>query len=167
MINKEKKKHFKLNELIDIERHYDYEFVKKKKLLDSEVDEKWVEYIYKFVADKNIYFVRISHPLNRDYFFTVDFVEKDSYKENKIIDFDFKYNDLNQHDSMKVIATVFNVIKEYYENNIDVLEYFGFSATEKRKNIYKYVISKLFPTWRIRSEEKAGNEWIIHYNLNL
>jgi hypothetical protein len=155
-----------MNELIDTERHYDYKFVKKNKILDKENDEMWLEYIYKFSTDKNIYFVRISHPKGREDFFTTDFVEKDSYKDEKEINFGLKYNDLNQHDSMKVISTVFRIIKEYYESNIDTLEYFGFSATEKRHRIYKYVISKLFPKWKLRSDKKDGEEWIVHYDLN-
>lgn len=148
--------------MVDLNRYYDYEYIKTLDFIDD--GEKWHQFIYRFKSDKNIYYARISYPEYDGSYFTIDFLEEDRYSDYDNF-FDIEYKDLNQYDSMKVISTVFKIIKDYYEINKDILESFGFNATEKRSRIYKYVISKIFPTWILESDKEKDGYWITHYRI--
>lgn len=71
-----------------------------------------------------MYYVRIGYPESNEAYFTIDFLEEDSYSKDEI--FNIKYKDLKQFDSMKVISTVFKIIKDYYNHNKKILQYFGY-----------------------------------------
>ena len=146
--------------MIDIDRYYDYESVE---IIDGEdVDHNGDKltthtHIYKFSSPHDDYYLEITWIEEYGDYFTADYQDSDSYLKNEDGLFDRTYKDTGNHDAIKIISTVFKIIKDFYENN-DNLHVFGFNVKDiKRLKIYKYVIEKIFPSWKY-SEEDSYDE---------
>jgi hypothetical protein len=115
------------------------------------------------------YYVTISSWERNYAAFSADFRPEEDYEkdeENKVDLLDVKYEETNRFDAFRVLSTVFNIIKDFYEYNIKTLNTFMFTADDKRKSVYKKIINKLFPTWKLTSEEKKEDGmWRLEYEF--
>jgi len=163
-------KHLHLyNESIDTDKSYDYEYHSTE---EGEVDgDKFTTYYYVFITkDGDKYYVSVSYFDYNTTSFTVDFQDEQTFVKDREEGKDFltyTYINTNKFDAFKIITTVFKVIKDFYEYNIDTLEEFTFNCEDdKRHNIYKHIIKKLFPSWELSEDNKDDDgQWVLVYKF--
>ena len=157
------------NESINLDTAYDYEYHSTE---EGDVDgDKFTTYYYTFTGkDKEKYYVSLSYFDYNLGSFTADFQDEKTFLKDREEGKDFltyTYINTNKFDAFKVITTVFKIIKDFYEHNIETLDGFNFNCEDdKRHNIYKHIISKLFPTWKLTKDEKdSDGTWDLTYDF--
>jgi hypothetical protein len=148
----------KVNELFETENTYPYQFVTKRKWMKP-----FVEHVYKFKSRDNItYYVTLS--LNTDWGrASIKFTDEYNYKGimNKIKD---RYANLETHDAINVLNTVFKIGKDYYEKFKDQIKEVTTNTMDtKRLNIYKHIFSKYFKGWKMNSYTDKRGEFVLEF----
>ena len=141
-------RYLKIFELFDAGNVYKYELIDTKKGKDDDCGD-YDSYIYKFEGKSgDVYittlnfFTDIAHYNNAlDNFVTLDFQDEESYKQNSDSNiFDIEYKNLNIHDAVKIINTVFDILLDFMKNH-DV-HCISFNCTNDRARPYLYAIRK-------------------------
>jgi len=146
----------KINELFDTEKTYNYKFVKTRTWMKPFIDD-----IYRFTSKDNItYYVTITYdPDNGEA--SVKFTDKDHYfKLTRLKD---RYVNIDKHDAINVLNTVFKICKDYYDENKDeIMMVKTNTRDEKRLNVYEYIMKKYFKNWKVDtySDETKGEYYI-------
>jgi hypothetical protein len=158
-----------INESIDVDiNYYDYEYCDTIYDIDDDND-KYTRYIYMFKNKNNKkYIVNIYFYDYNTSSFTIDFQDYETYKQDVKLNIDIynrTYKNLNRFDQFKILSTIFKIIKDFYEYNIDILHEFIFSAEDKRKKIYMNIIHKIFPNWKLVKEKLENNMWTLIYHF--
>lgn len=159
----------KITESLGTDRYYNYDLYNTITGTDKEGD-KYTSYIFNFQnkLEQN-YYVTITFFDFDSTSFTVDFQEEESFMKdndnNKDI-LDRTYVNTNTYDSFMILSTVIKIIKDFYEHNKDILHQFRFVAKgDKRYNIYKSMIKKEFPEWKITMDSIVGDVHHVVYNF--
>lgn len=158
-----------IKESFDIDNIYEYEYLDNLYEQDKEGNHTIYRYMFK---DKynNKYIVNIIIFDYNKYTITVDFQDLETYKKDikhKISFLNRTYLNLNRFDTNKILMTVFNIIKSFCDENSDIIHEFVFTAEDdKRHNIYKYIINKIFPYWNLYEDIKDTNGvWNLSYKF--
>jgi hypothetical protein len=163
-------KSYKLfTESFDLSNAYDYEVLGTTEKVDKSGD-KYLSFLYSFVDNNGRkYYVGLTSWEMSYYSFSADFRTEEEYlkdEKSKTDILDIKYLDTNRFDAFRVLSTVFLIIKNFYEYNIKTLTSFAFVADDiKRRNIYKNIIQKLFPDWKLVRDEELDGTWHLEYNF--
>ena len=152
----------KMNELFETEKTYDYQFVKKHTWMDP-----YIDFIYKFRSKDNIlYFVTVSFN-KMDNYLGVKFTDESGFTGTlkyllKNGPFD-KYYEMNKHDAINVLNTVVKICKDFVteHTNLDIKGFKTWTFSQKRANVYKYILAKYFKGWNISSYMNNKKEYEI------
>jgi hypothetical protein len=153
---------YKINEIFESERTYNYEFVKKNTWMDP-----YIDFIYKFKSKDNIlYFVTVSFNKMNNYL-GVKFADEKGFTGTlkyllKNGPFD-KYYDMDKHDAINVINTVVKICKDFAleHRELNIKGFKTWTFNQKRVNIYKYILGKYFKGWDINSYLNKEKEYVI------
>lgn len=140
---------YSINELFDANNFYEYTLISKEEV--DEEDENIQIFLSRFTFTSKIndeYYVRLFHYISHDTlnyykdFVSIDFLEENQYKTQKN-NFGFEdYVNTQKFDAIKIINTVFNILKNYVsDNNIEII---SFNCDQHRYKTYKYLINKYF-----------------------
>ena len=159
------------NESINFENSYNYKVKGTTEHIDKDGD-KYNKFLYTFIDNNDRkYYVRLTSWEINYASFSADFQTEEEYlndQQNKTDILDIKYPDTNRFDAFRVLSTVFRIIKDFYEYNIKTLNNFIFVTDDiKRRNIYKSIINKIFPAWKLIKDEKdIDGTWHIEYDFD-
>lgn len=155
-----------LFESIDITYSYEYEYIKQ--LEGKQGKDKYTSYIYEFLDNnKNKYIVSISIWHFNYYCLTMDFQDYETFlsdnKEKKDI-LNRTYIQTNRNDGIRVINTVFNILKMFTNQN-EFINEIVYTADKKRLTIYKRYFNKLYPNGFINHEVDKGDVFEIFFTI--
>ena len=164
-------KYLKTYEL-KINSHYDYDLIQtsNKHFINDDNESVYAtSYIYKFESKVgNIYAEIFHYDEPYDWIFSIHFQDEENYLKNeKMPTNKIKYVNTNKGDSIKILATIFHIVKNFYNENKDILNGFGFTVDEnKRKNIYNFYIKQLFPNSKLVKNEFTDDTRRFFYTIN-
>lgn len=161
---------FKIFEIFESENFYPYFLISKINKKDD--NGIYTLFTYKFTTKDNLnYYIRVwfyfkPKELRKYYknFLTIDFLEEKQYEKNVDIEDNINYENINKYDAIKVLNTVFTVLKEMKEKNNPWI--ISFDCTSDRFEIYKYAVYKFLPGYIYVNfyDEENKKEFFYLYN---
>ena len=122
-------------------------------------------YIFKFDGKDDKYYVSLTIYNKNPNSFTVAFqLEKDFITDN-LEDKDFlTYSNTNKYESFKILTTVTMIMKSFSIKN-SLTNCILSAKDDKRHTVYKYMVSRNIKYWKMISDSKIDDVWIIEYDF--
>lgn len=142
-------------------KHYYYNTV-----FDIDEDDMlYSSYVFKFEAKDDNYYVTLTVYNDTPNHFTVGFqIEEDFLTDNKENRDFLTYSNTNKNEAFKILTSVLMVMKLFsVKNKLNSCTLMA--KDDKRHIVYKYMVSRNMENWKLVSDIKIDNVWVIDYKF--